>query len=183
MSDASIVNVVILGVLAIGAITGGIKGFARQMIELVGLVVSFFVAAVVATWLAAQLSKLVSVPHAPALVIAFLTVFVAGLVAFHFVAISAQRIAHMSLFGWVDRLCGALVGLLAGILVASVLVTVLVELPVPDGLRSALERSSVGAFVQPVALWLFNAVFPQDKPPVAAGTPVHAAVASVVRPG
>ncbi len=163
MDDSTIVNIVLAGIIAIGLIAGAIKGFARQVIELVGLVVSFFVAAVLASWLARLLADHASVPHAPALVMAFLAVFVGGLVAFHFVAISAQRLIHTTLFGWVDRACGAMVGLVAAALVASVLTSVVLELPVSDRLRDGVADSSVGAFVQPIAGWVFRAVFPHER--------------------
>ncbi|HEX5133077.1 MAG TPA: CvpA family protein [Candidatus Krumholzibacteria bacterium] len=176
MADTTVINIVLLGILAIGAITGGIKGFSRQVIELVGLVVSFFVAAVIATWLAEQLSSHMSMPHAPALVIAFLAVFVGGLVAFHFVAISAQRMIHMSLLGWLDRLGGAVVGLLAAVLVASVITTVVFELPISDDFRAGLEQSSVCAFVHPIAGWLFDAVFPRDRGSIAVDAMASAAM-------
>jgi uncharacterized membrane protein required for colicin V production len=162
MDDTTIVNIVLVGLVAIGAIAGGIKGFARQVIELVGLVVSFFVAAVLASWFARLLADHTSVPHAPALVLAFLAVFVGGLIAFHFVAISAQRLLHTTLFGWVDRACGAMIGLLAATLVASVLASVVIELPVSDRVRDGVENSTVGAFVQPIAGWLFRSIFPHD---------------------
>ncbi len=162
MDDTTIVSIVLLGIVAIGTIAGGIKGFARQVIELVGLVVSFFVAAVLASWLAAFLSNQLHVPHAPALVLGFLAVFVGGLIAFHFVAISAQRLIHTTLFGWVDRACGALVGLVAAVLVASVVTSVALELPTSDRVRRAVEESTVAEFVQPVASWLIRAVFPRS---------------------
>jgi uncharacterized membrane protein required for colicin V production len=179
MSDATIVNVVLLGMLAIGVITGGIKGFTRQVIELVGLVVSFFVAAVIASWLASQVARFTSIPHTASLIIAFVAVFAGGMVAFHFVAISAQRMLHTSLLGVVDRFAGAALGLVAAVLVTSVLTTVLLELPIADGLRSGLEDSSVCEFVQPVAGWLFETVFPQERGNVAAEIAAGAAALSV----
>ena len=162
MDDTTIVNIVLVGIIAIGAIAGGIKGFARQIIELLGLLVSFFVAAVLASWFARILADHTSVPHAPALVMGFLAVFIGGLIAFHFVAISTQRLLHTTLFGWVDRACGALVGLLAAILIASVLVSVVLELPISDRVRDGVEESSVSAFVQPIAAWVFRSIFPHD---------------------
>ena len=162
MDGATIASIVTLGVLAMGAIAGGIKGFARQVIELVGLLVSFFVAAVVASWVAAFLSDHTSLPHAATLVIAFVIVFIGGLVAFHFVALSAQRVIHTTLFGWVDRGCGAALGLVAALLVTSVLANVLIELPISANLERSLEESSVVAFVQPIAGWLFDLVTPRD---------------------
>ncbi len=176
MEATTAVNIVLVGILAIGAITGGIKGLVRQLIELVGLVVSFFVAAVVSSWLAASLTRLASIPHAPSLVIGFLTVFVAGMIAFHFVAISAQRLVQGSLFGWIDRTGGAALGFLAAVLVASVLATITLELPLTGSTRASLERSTVFMRVQPVAGWLVDVVFPRERGHVAsaaAGPVVH----------
>ena len=178
MSDAAIINIILGGILAIGAVSGGMKGFTRQVIELVGLVVSFFVAAVIASWLAARLLELAHIPHAPALVIAFIVVFAGGMVAFHFVAISAQRMMHTSLLGWLDHVVGAALGFLAAVLVTSVITTVLLELPVPDGLRAGLDDSSLCARVQPVAGWLFDAVFPQKSGHIAADAATLARVAA-----
>lgn len=163
MDGATIASIVTLGVIAIGAIAGGIKGFARQIIELAGLVISFFVAAVLASWLAALVAAHTSVPRAPALVIGFLTVFIGGLVVFHFVAIAAQRFVHTTLFGWVDRACGAMLGLIAALLLASVVATIALELPLSDELYESLEGSSVVAFVQPIAGWLFDLVGPHER--------------------
>jgi uncharacterized membrane protein required for colicin V production len=162
MDGATIASIVTLGVLAVGAIIGGTKGFARQVIELLGLLVSFFVAAVVASWVAAFLSDHTSLPHAATLVVGFVAVFIGGLVAFHFVAISAQRVIHTTLFGWVDRACGAGLGLIAALLVTSVLANVLIELPISADFERSLDESSVVTFVQPIAGWLFDLVTPRD---------------------
>jgi uncharacterized membrane protein required for colicin V production len=160
MDGASIASIVTLGIIAIGTISGGIKGLARQVIELLGLIVSFLVAAVLATWLAALLHEHVSFPHAPALVISFVAVFVSGLVAFHFVAIAIQKLIHTSLLGWLDRACGAALGLVAATLAVSILATIALDMPLPDKLRAALDGSTVVNFVQPIAGWLFDLAIP-----------------------
>jgi uncharacterized membrane protein required for colicin V production len=170
MDDTTIINTVLLGIIAVGAIAGGIKGFARQVIELLGLVVSFFVAAVAGSWAAAFLARHTSIPHSPALVMSFLAVFVGGMIAFHFVAISTQRLVRTTLFGWVDRACGAMIGLLAATLVASVLTSVLLELPVSRRVRAGVENSSVSMFVQPIAGWLFRSMLPREPSRLAAAT-------------
>jgi uncharacterized membrane protein required for colicin V production len=160
VDGATIASIVTLGVIAIGTISGGIKGLARQIIELVGLVVSFLVAAVVSTWLAALLHDHAHFPHAAALVISFVAVFVSGLVAFHFVAIAIQKLIHTSLLGWLDRACGAALGLVAATLIASIMATIALDMPLPDKLRTALDSSTVVNFVQPIAGWLFDLVVP-----------------------
>jgi uncharacterized membrane protein required for colicin V production len=163
MDGATIASIVTLGLIAIGTITGGIKGLARQIIELVGLVVSFLVAAVLASWLAAFLADHTSIPHAAALVIGFIAVFVSGLVAFHFVAIATQRLIHTSLLGWLDRACGAALGLVAATLVVSILATIALDLPLSNSLRTSLDDSTVVNFVQPIAGWLFDMVLPSGS--------------------
>ena len=163
MDGATIASIVALGLIAIGAITGGIKGFARQIIELVGLVVSFLVAAVVGSWVASFLSSNTSIPHAPSLVLGFVVVFVAGLVAFHFVAIAIQKLIHTSLLGWLDRVGGAVLGLVAATLIVSVLVTIAYDLPLSGDLRRSLDSSTVVNFVQPIAGWLFEMAIPHGS--------------------
>jgi uncharacterized membrane protein required for colicin V production len=160
VDGATIASIVTLGIIAIGTISGGIKGFARQIIELVGLVVSFLVAAIVGSWAASLLSSGPSASHAATLVIAFIVVFVAGLVAFHFVAIAAQKIIHTTLLGWLDRACGAALGLVATTLLVSILLTMAYDLPLSAELRRSLDSSSVVNIVQPIAGWLFDLVIP-----------------------
>ena len=167
MDGATIASITTLGLIAIGTIAGGIKGLARQVIELIGLIVSFLVAAVLSSWLAALLHTHASFPHAPALVISFVAVFVSGLVAFHFVAIAVQKLIHTSLLGWLDRACGAALGLVAATLVASILATVALEMPLPDKLRASLDSSTVVNFVQPIAGWLFDIAIPHRRGHVA----------------
>lgn len=161
MDGASIASIITLGVIAIGAITGGLKGFARQILELIGLVVSFLVAAVLSTWVASFFSNHSSVPYVPALVVGFIIVFVAGIVAFHFVAIAAQKLIQTSLLGWFDRACGAALGLVFATLLVSIIATLALEVPLSSELRRALDSSTVVNFVQPIAGWLFDLAIPQ----------------------
>jgi uncharacterized membrane protein required for colicin V production len=161
MDGAAVASIVTLGFIAIGTISGGIKGFARQVIELIGLVVSFLVAAVLASWVAAFLSSHSAVPHAPALVIAFIVVFIAGMVVFHFVAIAAQKLMRSWMLGWLDRACGAALGLVAATLIVSILATFALDLPLSGSVRRALDSSTVVNFVQPIAGWLFDLAIPQ----------------------
>jgi uncharacterized membrane protein required for colicin V production len=154
-----ITNIILLGLLVIGTIAGLMKGFVRQAIELVGLIGSFFIAVLFAGWLASILQEHTSVPYSPALVIACVALFVGGMIGFHFIAISARKLVHMSFLGWVDRFCGAAVGLIIAMLLGSILITVTLELPVSDDIRSTVEASHVGMFLRPMAPWLFDVVF------------------------
>lgn len=159
MEPYAVVNVVLLAILAVGAIAGLVKGLIRQVIELVGIVAAFFIAVLFAGWLAGIFEEHLSLPYSPSLVVAFLVLFIAGVIAFHFVAVSLQKLIHMTFLGWVDRLCGAMLGLIIGMIVSSLLVSAVLELPVSKDVRRAVERSSVSMFVRPIAPWLFDFVF------------------------
>ena len=163
MEDYAVVNVVLLAILAIGTIAGLVKGLIRQVIELAGIIASFFVAVLFAGWLAAVFQEYVSIPYSPSLVISFVIIFIAGMIAFHFVAITLQKLIHMTFLGWVDRLCGAMLGLIIGMIISSLLVSAVLELPVSKDVRRAVERSGVGMFVRPIAPWLFDVVFSHGK--------------------
>lgn len=159
METESIINVCLLGIFVVGIGIGAAKGLIRQVVELIGVVGSFFIAVLFAGWLAAVLQEHVSMPYSPSVVVAFLIIFIAGLIGFHFVAIGLQKVIRMTFFGWVDRFCGAALGLITAMLVASLLVTVALELPISNDARDKVERSEVSMFVRPMAPWLFNFVF------------------------
>ena len=159
MEASAIVSAVLLVILAAGVIAGLVKGLIRQVVELIGLVGSFFIAIFFAGWLAELLQDHLSLSYSPSVVIAFLVIFIAGLIGFHFLAISIQKLIRMTFLGWVDRFCGGALGLIIGMLVASLLVTVTLELPVSTNVRRTIERSSVCMFVRPMAPWLFDFVF------------------------
>lgn len=159
MEGFAIVNVILLSILAVGTIAGLTKGLVRQVIELIGIVGSFFIAVLFAGWLAAILQEYVSLPYSPSLVIAALAIFIAGVIGFHFLAISIRKLVHLTFLGWVDRLCGGILGLIMGMIVTSLLVWAALELPVSKDVRRAVENSTVSMFVQPIAPWVFDVVF------------------------
>ena len=159
MEPVTIVNIVLLVILAIAAIVGFSKGLIRQVLALVGLVASFFIAILLAGGLANVLSTHTGLPYSPSLVVAFIVIFIGGMIGFHFVAVILQKLVHMVFLGWVDRLCGAALGLIVGMMVASLAVIVCLELPVSGDVRRSVEDSEVGMFVRPVAPKIFNMVF------------------------
>jgi membrane protein required for colicin V production len=163
VEGVAIVNIVLVVILAAGLISGLVKGLIRQVIELAGIIGSFFIAVLFAGWLADLLQEHVSLPYSPSLVVAFIVLFVAGLIGFHFVAMSVQKLVHMTFLGWVDRMCGGMLGLIVGLLFASVLVTVVLELPVPNEVRQPVQNAEMALFVEPIAPRLFDFVFSHVK--------------------
>jgi membrane protein required for colicin V production len=163
MEGIAVVNIVLVAILASALIAGLVKGLVRQVIELAGVIGSFLIAVLFAGWLASVLQERVSLPYSPSLVVSFVLLFIAGMVGFHFVAVSLQRLIHMTFLGWVDRLCGGLLGLVVGMLVASLIVTLVLELPVSRSVRRSVEHAEVALFVRPIAPALYDFVFSHAK--------------------
>lgn len=155
-ASVTIINAVLALILVIGTIAGYRRGFLRQVLELAGLVVSFILALLLAGVVAAWLEDRTSIPYSPALVVSFAAVFIAGTVAFHFLALAVQKLVRMTLLGWVDRFTGAMLGLLTAMLIASLLISLTLELPVSSDIRRDFDRSSVSNFLKPVAPRIFN---------------------------
>jgi uncharacterized membrane protein required for colicin V production len=159
MSIIDFIDVGLLLVLVVGAIAGLVKGMIRQVVELVGLVASYFVAVLFAGWLATVLQERTALPYSPSLVISFAAIFIIGLIAVHFIALILHRIVHLTFLGWVDRMGGAAVGIIIGLIINSLIVTVGYEVTHPSGhLRQGFEQSRVAIFVRPIAPWIFDAV-------------------------
>jgi len=159
METVTAINAVLLGILAVGTIAGLVKGLVRQVLELAGIVGALIVAVLFAAGLATVLHEYLSFPYSPGLVIAFLIIFLACMIAVQLVAASIQKLVRMTFLGWVDRFCGAALGLIVGMIVGSLLVTIALELPIPAQTRQDIERSEMCIFLRPIAPWIFDAIF------------------------
>jgi len=159
MAATEIVDTTLIVIFLIGAVTGLVKGLIRQVVELAGFVLALFASVLFAGLVAEWLQQHSSIPYSPAVVIGFIVIFVGGLIAFHFAAMAIQKLVHMTFLGWVDRLCGAALGLIVAFLLCSMLVSISLELPLSRDVRRAVATSTLSNFVQPMAPWLFDAVF------------------------
>ncbi len=159
MDSLTIVDAVIIVVLAVGVIVGLIQGLIRQVVELAGAVASFFIATIFAGWLAQVMQNRFDMAYSPALVIGFAVLMVGGLVGFHFLARIVRKLIRMTFLGWVDRLCGASLGFILAMVVSSLLVSAVLELPLDLKTRRTIETSLMTNFVRPVAPWVFDQVF------------------------
>lgn len=112
---------VLLAVLALSAVYSVFRGFVREMLSLIGWVLSFWVAIKFADTVAVKLEGLIDIPSVR-FVIAFLLLFVAVLVASILVSRLAMRLVKWSGLRSVDRIIGAGFGLARGVVMAMLLV-------------------------------------------------------------
>lgn len=156
MDVDAVINLVLFGVLVVGAFIGYAKGLLQQAIELLGIVAAFIVATMLAGRVADYLETRLDSSYSLALVVSFVILVGIGIVASHFIAVGAGRVIKMTILGFVDRLSGALLGLLMAMIVSSLLITVTLELPFPKPFHRRVASSSMGLFLRPVAGQVFN---------------------------
>ena len=156
MDSAGIITAILAVILVVGAIVGYQKGLIRQVLELAGIIASFILALLMAGALAVFLENNTPIPYSPALVIAFIVIFIGGTIGFHFLALMIQKIIRMSLLGWVDRFSGVALGLVTAMVISSLLISLVLELPVSSDVRRGVHNSSLSNFLKPVAPRIFN---------------------------
>lgn len=137
--------VVLLGA---GTVLGLSRGFVRIVIGVLSLVVAFLLAS---RWQDPIARVLISrrVAETPALVAAYLAVFVATLLAGALIAWTVAKILKLALLSWADRLAGGALGLLGAMLAAAFLVHPLVASS--RGGSTLLRTSKVAPYVIVVA--------------------------------
>jgi membrane protein required for colicin V production len=158
MDPVELINVLMMAILGIAMIVGLVKGLVRQVIELVGIIAAFVLAMIFAGWLAETLRMHTPLPYSPSLVVAFIALLVAGIIASHFIAMAVQKIIRMTFLGWFDRVCGGALGIVVGLILLSLMVSVALELPISGRARGYVQSSEVCMFVRPIAPTIFNAI-------------------------
>jgi uncharacterized membrane protein required for colicin V production len=156
MDMVAVTNMVLIGILFLGAAIGFAKGFLEQAIELIGVIGSFVLAILLGGVVARMLEARFDVAYSPALVVASIVLFFAGLMLTHLLAKAIWRVVKMTLLGWVDRLSGAVLGLIMAMIISSLLITVALELPLSKGLQKDVQKASVSLFLRPIAGQVFN---------------------------
>jgi membrane protein required for colicin V production len=139
----------LLGLLALLALAGLLKGLTRLGIGVVALVAAFVLAAHFHEPVAEVLAGRTALSGPVLMLVAYLSIFLATMLAGGLLAFLARRLVQAAMLSWADRLAGAAVGLVAATLLAALIV-----LPVvaywPAGAR-ALEDSALAPYLAVVA--------------------------------
>jgi uncharacterized membrane protein required for colicin V production len=112
---------VVAAVMLAFTIQGFRVGLLRRLVEFAGAIGSFLLATSRGPLLAMQLEKWPGLHGRVALYVAWIVLFVAGLIVTWLLALAASRAIQVTFVGSVDRLGGAACGLLLGTLLASLI--------------------------------------------------------------
>lgn len=146
-----VLAVLALVLIALCAWQGWRAGLLRRVLELAGVVASFFFATAQAGGLGAVLVGWTGASGRAALYLGWIALFLLGLLATRLLAALAARMVQLTVVGWVDRLGGLVCGLLIGVLLASVLLNLAARLPGGAERRAAFAAHPVNGLVLRVA--------------------------------
>jgi membrane protein required for colicin V production len=121
----NLLDIAILIIVALMTVRGFFRGIVQEAATLLGLIVSFFLAALYYKNLAFWLERFVPNHEVILSFFCFVFLFILLIFLFNFLAILARGAIRLALLGWVDRTLGGFFGLLKGAVIIFVLVTIL----------------------------------------------------------
>lgn len=121
----NLLDIAILVIVALMTVRGFFRGIVQEAATLLGLIASFFLAALYYKNLAFWLERFTPNHKIILSFFCFVFVFILCIFLFNFLAILARKAIRLALLGWVDRTLGGLFGLIKGAVIIFVIVTIL----------------------------------------------------------
>jgi membrane protein required for colicin V production len=150
------VDFIVIGIIALSAILGLVRGFVREAISLLGFLLAMYFAyrytAVFAEKFFSSIPGGVTAQH----VAAFIALFVGILILSKIIANLFNRLISTVGLSFFDRLLGAVFGILRGTLIVVVLSTLfaLTDLPKSSEWKDALTKPAIEMVVGFIRSWL-----------------------------
>jgi len=144
-------------------ILGFKRGFVEEIIRLVGIVAAFFLGLGFYRKLAALLT-FVKLPGSVVAVISFLLIFIVALLLILLLSIVIKKIVHLTVLGWVDRICGGVLGFIKMFFIVWVVVIVVASLPL-DGMKNWFKTAKTYSFFSTISPALkLHGLLPENGP-------------------
>jgi len=142
----------VLGVWIISSGYGVVRGFAREVLSVIGWVAAFFCANLLAISVAEVMKGAIDEPTTRYL-IAWMLTFIAVLLVFGLIAAFLSKQMRQPGFNLGNRLLGALFGLARGLLIVALMSVVLRSI-VPRGEQGLIDQAVLMKPVDLVAEWV-----------------------------
>ena len=151
------IDIIILVILGLAVIMGFKKGLVQEIVGIVALIVSFFLALKLHPAAAGGLVKMFpKVPHHLAPTIGFVVMFLASFGAITLAGWLMHKLIKATPLDLADKLGGMVIGLLKGAVVISILLLLLTFLPLPKDITHKLDRSGMIRSMRKVAPWVYE---------------------------
>ncbi len=151
-------DMIILAILAFFVVRGVLRGFLRETVGLVGLVLGLILAIRYLDVATALLGQIIAWPVSVLSVVAFVIVFGTVVVLFQIVIAVLVKFLRAVRLRWVDRLAGGVVGLIKGGILAGALALVVSLLPLTGTTAQSRANSAFIPVMREVLPLTFNVV-------------------------
>jgi membrane protein required for colicin V production len=121
-------DIICAGLGCIFILMGMYRGFVEEVIRLIAVVAAFFAGLALYRPVAGYI-KFLHLSESLLSVIAFLAVFLACVVAILLLGMLIKKVIHLTVLGWVDRLCGGVLGFVKVFFLAWIIVITISSLP------------------------------------------------------
>ncbi len=110
--STGVIDVIIAVIIVAAAIWGAFKGFVKQIISIVGLILGIWCGFKFSTLLVSHAKDLLQIDAAEQTlqIIAFAIIFLVVLILTHYIGKGIESIIKLSMLGWLNRLLGFLFG-------------------------------------------------------------------------
>jgi membrane protein required for colicin V production len=145
------VDIAILIIVFLSALISVLRGFVREALSLLGLVISFWVAFTFSKDLAVYLAKYIETPSLQ-LATAFAILFIVTLLLMAIVNYLAGQLVEKSGLSGTDRMLGVVFGIVRGIAIVAILVLLAGLTPLPQD--PWWDQSMFLKHFEALAIWL-----------------------------
>ncbi len=147
----------VIAIVGISVLLSIVHGFVREILSLASWVVAFLAAQIYATDVAPLLPAAIANPSMR-LLVGFLSVFLAVLIAMTLLAMALSRLIKTVGLGFADRALGGIFGLVRGltIVVIAVLLAGMTSLPRQSEWRHAMLSAPLVTLADLIKVWLPN---------------------------
>ncbi len=139
----SLVDIVILVVLAFFLLKGVLRGLLREVCSLLGLVLGGVLAFVYHLPLAQVLQDRINLPAQVSVWGAYLGIFLVTIILFGVLGFVLHRFVKLIFLGGFNRLAGAFFGIAQGVVLLSMMMLALNSSIVPDAVRASAKNSQL----------------------------------------
>jgi membrane protein required for colicin V production len=153
----SLIDLILIFILAGFVLVGVWKGFFREVLGLVGVLLGIFLAIVGFGPLSKILHRLIPVvPGVIWLILSFLGIFIGVYLLSRLLAMLLGKLSSLVMLGWLNRLLGGLIGAIKGAFVISLILMLLGFFPFQDSLKNIRKNSALYEPFQRIIPLVYN---------------------------